>query len=62
MAKIVGHVFAKALAEAGVVHGLGSVTRIVIDVREPMGPVKVYVERIGDEKLIDLAALLAGED
>lgn len=58
--RILGHVFAQALADAGVVSDLNTISRIVIDVTAN-DAVKVHVQRFGDERLIDLAALLAGE-
>lgn len=59
MATVLGHVFAKALEDAGVVHDLNTVTRIVIDIRDAMKPVDIHIQRLGDERLIDLAAVLA---
>ena len=56
---ILGRDFARALEQAGVVSDLNSIERIVIDVRAD-DMVRVHVQRLGDERLIDLAALLAG--
>lgn len=47
-----GIAFAKALEEAGVISDLSSITRVVIDIQ--MGDTaRVYVERIGDGRLLD---------
>ena len=56
-----GRKFAKALADAGVVSDLDRIKRIVIDVR-PDDVVRVHVQRIGDGRLIDVAAMLAGAE
>ncbi|HEY5396209.1 MAG TPA: hypothetical protein VIL16_12510 [Trebonia sp.] len=47
-----GRAFAKALEEAGVVTDLNTVQRIVIDING-WDAVHVYVERIGDSRLLD---------
>lgn len=47
-----GAAFAKALEEAGVVSDLNSITRIVIDIQAG-DAARVYVERIGDKRLLD---------
>ena len=57
---ITGRQFAQALEAAGVVSDLSTIERIVIDVTAS-DFVKVYVKRIGDERLINLAELLTGE-
>jgi hypothetical protein len=49
--------FAKALEEAGVVTDLDSILRIVIDVN-PAECVQIYVQRIGDRRLLDVAGIL----
>ncbi len=46
-----GAAFAKALEEAGVISDLNSITRIVIDI-QPGDAARVYVERIGDKRLL----------
>ena len=60
MARIRGRVFAQALADAGVVSDLDTIMRIVIDVRAHE-PVWIHVQRLGDDRLIDLAAMLTGD-
>ena len=47
-----GVAFAKALEEAGVISDLDSITRIVIDI-QPGDAAHVYVERIGEKRLLD---------
>jgi hypothetical protein len=47
-----GRQFAKALEEAGVISDLNTVQRIVIDVNG-WDAVQVYVQRIGDSRLLD---------
>ncbi len=60
MAKLIsGPSFAKALEAAGIVSDLDTIERIVIDV-QAQNLVKIHVQRTGDERLIDLAAILAG--
>lgn len=63
MAKSLMHAreFAKALEGAGVVHDINSIERIVIDVRNDQ-LIRVHVQRFGDERLIDLAAILTGAE
>ena len=56
-----GRKFAKALEDAGIVSDLSTIERIVIDVRSD-DAVRVHVQRIGDDRLIDLAAILAGAE
>ena len=46
-----GRAFAKALEEAGVVSDLNTIQRIVIDIDADMA--RVYVQRIGDKRLLD---------
>ena len=55
--KILGREFAKALEAAGVVSDLNTIERIVIDV-QAMQPVRIYVQRIGDEQLLPAAGIL----
>jgi hypothetical protein len=56
--KILGSAFARALADAGVIHDdLDSIARIVI-VIQGGDPVRIFTEHWGDERLIDLAELL----
>jgi hypothetical protein len=47
-----GRAFAKALEEAGVISDLNSITRVIIDI-QPGDAVRVYVERVGDNRLLD---------
>lgn len=54
MSKPTGRMFAKALEEAGVVTDLNTVERIVIDIDATLA--RVYVQRIGDDKLLDALA------
>jgi hypothetical protein len=54
---ITGREFAQALEAAGVVSDLGTIERIVIDVRAA-GAVHVHVQRIGTERLLSIAPLL----
>ena len=61
MARIMAHVFAKALEEAGVISDLDNIERIVIDV-QVYQPIRVHVQRLGDERLIDLAGMIAGAE
>lgn len=51
MAIPAGRAFAKALEDAGVVSDLGTVQRIVIDIDATM--CRIYVQRIGDKRLLD---------
>lgn len=51
MSKPTGRMFAKALEEAGVVTDLNTVQRIVIDIDATL--CRVYVQRIGDDKLLE---------
>ena len=51
--------FGQALAEAGIVKDLDYVRRIVIDA-EAGNAVKIYVERFGDERLLNVALTLEG--
>jgi hypothetical protein len=60
-----GRAFAKALEEAGVVSDLNTVERIVIDIDSMMA--RVYVQRIGDKRLLGafsgpLGMMLAGTE
>jgi hypothetical protein len=50
--RIAGRVFARALADAGIVTDLNSIYRIVIDVRSDR-PVEIHVVHFGDERLLD---------
>lgn len=47
-----GRAFAKALEEAGVISDLNSITRVIIDI-QPGDLVRVYVERVGENRLLD---------
>jgi hypothetical protein len=47
------HVVAKALAEAGVIHDLDTVQRVIIDLRA-REPVQIYVQRLGGADLREL--------
>jgi hypothetical protein len=61
--KITARAFAQALAEAGVLTSLDGVRRIVIVAGpDALSPVMLHVERAGDERLLDVAALLAGTE
>jgi hypothetical protein len=51
MSKPTGRAFAKALEEAGVVSDLDTVERIVIDIDATIA--RVYVQRIGDSRLLE---------
>lgn len=50
--------FAEALESAGVVSGIDSVERVVIDIRAGQF-VEVYVQRTGDERLLGIVPMLA---
>ncbi len=52
---------AAVLEKAGVITDRQMITRIVIDLRGGCEP-RIYVERLGDERLIDIAAMLAGAE
>jgi hypothetical protein len=56
---IPGQVFARALEAAGIIEDLDAIERIVIDVRGGE-PVRLYVQRLGDDRLPSIAAILAG--
>lgn len=56
---ITSEAFAGALAGAGIIHDVSRVRRIVIDA-EAGHVVRVYVERFGDERLLDVAQALGG--
>jgi len=47
-----GVAFARALEKAGVISDLDSITRVVIDI-QPDDTARVYVERIGDSRLLE---------
>jgi hypothetical protein len=51
--------FLEALLEAGVVHEGEYISRVVIDAKV-RGAVRVYVERFGDERLLDVVKTLEG--
>lgn len=51
--------FMEALVAAGVIRHEDRVRRVVIDVPVD-GPVVVYAERYGDERLLDVATTLEG--
>jgi len=57
---ITGRAFAAALVAAGVIPEADSVQRIVIDVKDPMEPVIIHIERFGDERLLDVVRTLDG--
>lgn len=55
---VLSNAFARALADAGVIHDdLDRIHRIVIVVQSGQ-PVAIYTEHIGDTRLVDLAELL----
>jgi hypothetical protein len=56
---IAGWQFANALIEAGVITADENVRRLVLDVSVD-GPVVLYVERYGDDRLLHVATTLAG--
>jgi len=56
---LVGHEFGVALIAAGVIRRDERVTRIVIDAAVDE-PVRLYVQRIGDERILDALELLQG--
>jgi hypothetical protein len=59
MSIILGDVFARALADAGIICQLDHVRRIVIDAR--VGDVVVvHVERLGDSRLLNVVRSLDG--
>lgn len=49
-----GHQFIQSLLDAGVVSPAENVTRVVIDARAD-GFVQLHVERVGDERLLEVA-------
>lgn len=53
-----GREFARALEAAGIVEDLNTIERIVIDVRAG-DLIKLYIQRIGDERLPLIASMLA---
>lgn len=57
---ITGRAFAAALVAAGVIPEADSVQRIVIEVKDPMEPVIIHIERLGDERLLDVVRRLEG--
>lgn len=57
---ITGRDFAAALVAAGVIPEADSVQRIVIDVKDAGEPVIIHIERIGDERLLDVVRHLDG--
>lgn len=60
--RITSQAFAQALADAGVLASINDVTRIVIVAGpDPMRPPLLWVEHIGDEVLLDVPRLLAGD-
>ena len=56
---ILGQEFVDKLFELGVINTDDLITRVVIDAPYD-GAVKIYVERFGDERLIDLVPAMAG--
>lgn len=61
---ITSNEMARALADAGVIESLDTCRRIVIDIGGPDGcpvnPVMIYVERFGDDRLLQVAQTLEG--
>lgn len=57
--RILGRRFLETLADAGVITVGESVRRVVIDA-DVDGPVCLYVERYGDERLLSVATSLTG--
>ena len=57
---LVGFQFLQALLDAGVVSAEDRATRVVIDAK-PDGVVMLYVERAGDERLLEVARKTALE-
>jgi hypothetical protein len=57
--RITANQFGQALADAGIIEDINSVRRIVIDA-EAGNPVKIYVERYGDDRLLKVAQTLDG--
>lgn len=49
----------KALEDAGLITGMDSISRLVIDIRGGEQP-QVYVQRDGDQRLLDIVPMLAG--
>jgi hypothetical protein len=58
-AVITAEAFARALAGAGVIHDIHRVRRVVVDA-EAGSAVRVYVERYGDERLLNVVPTLNG--
>lgn len=56
---IIGRKFVDALVEAGILHEPGRIHRVVIDARAGE-VVRLYVERIGDDRLLNVALTLDG--
>ena len=51
--------FAAALEAAGVITDIDTITRVIIDV-DPAKSVEIHIQRIGDERLLDIVPMLAG--
>jgi hypothetical protein len=56
---ITAEAFAQALARAGVIRDIHRVRRVVVDA-EAGSTVRVYIERYGDERLLDVVPTLDG--
>jgi hypothetical protein len=54
------HAFSKALIDAGIIPGDGTIRRFVIDVDANASAVVMYIEQWGDERLLDVALTLEG--
>ena len=59
MSVIYGSKFAQALLDAGVIRAEDRVRRVVIDASAD-GPIVMYVERYGDERLLEVVTSLDG--
>jgi len=57
--KIVSREFAQALADVGIIQGLGNVRRIVVDAQAGE-PLRFYVEYYGDERWLNVTQALDG--
>lgn len=59
---VTSRAFCKALLDAGVISGdLDRIARVVI-VAQPLECPRIYVEHLGDERIIDVASMLPGLD
>ncbi len=52
MAKISGIHFAEALEKAGIISDLNTIARVIIDIKAG-DVIRLHVERIGDQRLLD---------